>query len=363
MSLRFASADDLTWSSDERIALEHATPRFGEVFIDHMALATWQAGDGWGDDAVVNYRGLDINPGGAVLHYAQEIFEGLKAYRHADGSVWLFRPDQNGERFALSAERLALPKLPIDDFVNACVRLAEVDARWVPDPGEDGEKSLYLRPFMIANQDFLGVAPATTVLFSVIGSPVGAYFVGGVKPVRILVERQQARTAPGGTGEAKCGGNYAASLRSQIEAQARGCAQVLFVDAVEHRWIEELGGMNFMAVSKDGQLITPELTGTILRGITRRSILEVAPDLGLEPVERKLGIDEMLDGVRSGEFPEVFACGTAAVVTSIGSFLDGDDEVTVAEPTGKTTMEIRRRLLEIQFGRAEDTHGWLKRVC
>ena len=333
MSLRFASADDLTWSSDERIALEHATPRFGEVFIDHMALATWQAGDGWGDDAVVNYRGLDINPGGAVLHYAQEIFEGLKAYRHADGSVWLFRPDQNGERFALSAERLALPKLPIEDFVNACVRLAEVDARWVPDPGEDGEKSLYLRPFMIANQDFLGVAPATRVLFSVIGSPVGAYFVGGVKPVRILVERQQARTAPGGTGEAKCGGNYAASLRSQIEAQARGCAQVRFVDAVEHRWIEELGGMNFMAVSKDGQLITPELTGTILRGITRRSILEVAPDLVL------------------------------AVVTPIGSCLDGDDEVTVAEPTGKTTMEIRRRLLDIQFGRAEDTRGWLKRVC
>ena len=362
MSLRFASADDLTWSSNERIALEHANPRFGAVFADHMAVATWRAGEGWGDDAVVNYHGLDINPASAVLHYAQEIFEGLKAYRHADGSIWLFRPDQNGERFVHSAERLALPTLPVGDFVNACVRLADIDSRWVPEPGESGEKSLYLRPFMIAYQDFLGLGSASTVLFSVIGSPVGAYFASGVKPLRLHVEREQARTARGGTGEAKCGGNYAASLRSQIEAKTRGCNEVLFVDAVEHRWIEELGGMNFMAISKDGQLVTPELAGTILRGITRKSILEVAPDLGLEPVERKIDIDELLDGVRSGEFPEVFACGTAAVVTPIGSFLDGDTEVQVTEPTGKTTMEIRRRLLDIQFGRAEDTRGWLKRV-
>ena len=363
MSLRFASADDLTWSSDERIALEHANPRFGAVLADHMAVATWQAGEGWGDDAVVNYHGLDINPGSAVLHYAQEIFEGLKAYRHADGSIWLFRPDQNGERFVRSAERLALSTLRVEDFVTACMRLVEVDSRWVPEPGEGGEKSLYLRPFMIAYQDFLGLAAASTVLFSVIGSPVGAYFVSGVKPLRLLVERRQARTAPGGTGEAKCGGNYAASLRSQIDAKTRGCNEVLFVDAVEHRWIEELGGMNFMAISKDGQLVTPELAGTILRGVTRKSILEVAPDLGLEPVERKIDVDELLDGVRSGEFPEVFACGTAAVVTPIGSFLDGDTDVKVSEPTGKTTMEIRRRLLDIQFGRAEDTHGWLRRVC
>ena len=167
MSLRFASADDLTWSSDERIALEHANPRFGAVLADHMAVATWQAGEGWGDDAVVNYHGLDINPGSAVLHYAQEIFEGLKAYRHADGSIWLFRTDQNGERFVRSAERLALPTLRVEDFVTACMRLVEVDSRWVPEPGEGGEKSLYLRPFMIAYQDFLGLAAASTVLFSV----------------------------------------------------------------------------------------------------------------------------------------------------------------------------------------------------
>lgn len=363
MSLSFPSADNLTWSSDEQIAAEHADPRFGAVFSDHMAVATWRAGSGWSDDAVVPYGGLGINPGAAVLHYAQEVFEGLKAYRHTDGSIWLFRPDRNGDRFARSAQRLALPELPVEDFVTACRRIAEVDARWVPDAGTNGEKSLYLRPFMIANEDFLGVAPATEVLFSVITSPVGGYFVGGVKPVRILVEREQARTAPGGTGEAKCGGNYAASLRSQIEAQARGCSQVLFVDAVEHRWVEELGGMNIMAISRDGQVVTPQLTGTILRGVTRQSILELAPDLGLEPVERRLGIDELLDGIRSGEFPEVFACGTAAVVTPIGSLVDGDDEVSVKEQTGERTMEIRRRLLDIQFGRAEDTRGWLTRVC
>ncbi|WP_027587300.1 branched-chain amino acid aminotransferase [Acidipropionibacterium thoenii] len=363
MSLSFAATDDLTWSSDEAIAAIHADPRFGEAFSDHMAEAIWTVDGGWGQDGVVDYGPLAVNPGSAVLHYAQEIFEGLKAYRHADGTVWLFRPDANAERFANSARRLALPVLPEEDFVTSCLQVARTEARWVPDPGESGEKSLYLRPFMIAYEDFLGVAPAKRVLYSVICSPVGAYFSGGVSAVRIWLERHNSRTAPGGTGAAKCGGNYAASLLAQEEAYAKGCSQVLFADAVEHAWVEELGGMNIMAVSNDGELVTPELTGTILPGVTRRSILEMAPDMGLKPVARRLGVDELLDGIRSGRFPEVFACGTAAVVTPIGSLVDEAGETTVKEQAGEVTMAIRNRLLDIQYGRVEDTHGWLHQVC
>lgn len=363
MSLTFAAQKDLTWSPDQKIAELHADPKFGEKFADHMAVATWTVDDGWHDDKVVDYGPLDVNPGNAVLHYAQEIFEGLKAYRHADGSIWLFRPDANAARFANSARRLALPVLPEESFVTSALQIASTDARWVPDAGESGEKSLYLRPFMIAYEDFLGVAPAKRVLYSLITSPVGAYFSGGVKPVRIWVETTNSRTAPGGTGEAKCGGNYASSLLAQEEAYKKGCSQVLFADATEHAWVEELGGMNIMAVSADGELVTPELSGTILHGVTRRSILEMAPDMGLTPVERRLGVAELLDGIRSGHFPEVFACGTAAVVTPIGSLLDESGETVVAQPAGETTMAIRNRLLDIQYGRAEDTHGWLRQVC
>ncbi|AZZ39245.1 branched-chain amino acid aminotransferase [Acidipropionibacterium jensenii] len=363
MSLSFAAPDDLTWSPDDAIAALHADPKFGVAFTDHMAEAIWTADGGWHDDAVAPYGPLDVNPASAVLHYAQEIFEGLKAYRHADGSVWLFRPDCNAERFANSARRLALPVLPEEDFVTSCLQIAETEARWVPDAGKNGEKSLYLRPFMIAYEDFLGVAPAKRVLYSVICSPVGPYFSGGVSAVRIWLERHNSRTAPGGTGAAKCGGNYAASLLAQEEAYAKGCSQVLFADAVEHAWVEELGGMNIFAVTKDKEIVTPVLTGTILPGVTRRSILGMAPDLGLTPVERRLGVDELLDGIRSGEFPEVFACGTAAVVTPIGSLVDESGETTVKEQAGEVTMAIRNRLLDIQYGRVEDIHGWLRRVC
>lgn len=364
MSLRFAAPDAPTWSSRDKIAAEHAHPKFGQVFSDHMAVATWTREGGWVDDAVTDYGPLAMNPAGAVLHYAQEIFEGLKAYRHEDDSVWLFRPDLNAERFARSAHRLALPELDPTDFVTSCRHLAEVDSRWVPEAGgPSGEKSLYLRPFMIAHQDFLGVSPASKVLYCVIASPVGAYFSGGVHPVRIWVERDQARATPGGTGEAKCGGNYAASLLAQEKARERGCEQVLFLDAVEHAWVEELGGMNVMVVTDDGQLVTPALSGSILHGVTRRSILEVAPDLGLEPVERRLGIDELLEGLTSGRFTEAFACGTAAVVTPIGALVDGEREVNPVNQTGGTTMRIRQHLLDIQFGRCEDTRGWLQQVC
>lgn len=366
MTLSFAAPDRPHWSDQERIDEIHAAPKigqhFGEQVSDHMAVADWTVSNGWSGDAITDYQPLAVNPANAVLHYAQEIFEGLKAYRHADGSVWLFRPEENARRLNTSAKRLALPHLPEEDFLTAVRQLVATDSRWVPDPGS-GEKSLYLRPVMFANDDFLGVAPAGKVRFAILGSPVGAYFSDGVRAVDIWVERHEVRAVPGGTGAAKCGGNYAASLTAQLAAQDRGCAQVLFLDAVEHTWIEELGGMNFMAVTNDGRLLTPELTGSILSGITRKSILRLAHDLDLVPVERRISIDELHDAVRAGTVQEAFACGTAAVVTPIGALVDENGRFELPSPIGEVTMTIRQRLLDIQFGRVEDPYGWTQKVC
>ena len=252
-----------------------ANPGFGKTFTDHMVLVTWTRGRGWHDARITAYGPLTLDPSAAVLHYAQEIFEGMKAYRHADGSIWTFRPDQNAARFARSARRLALPELPPAAFVQSLKALVEVDQAWVPS-SEHGEASLYLRPFMFASEAFLGVRPAAEVTYCVIASPAGPYFSGGLKPVSIWVSSEYVRAAPGGTGAAKCGGNYAASLAAQVEASEHGCDQVVFLDGLEHRWVEELGGMNVFFVLQDGSIVTPELTGTILEGITRDSIVDLA---------------------------------------------------------------------------------------
>ncbi|HSN42997.1 MAG TPA: branched-chain amino acid aminotransferase, partial [Propionibacteriaceae bacterium] len=358
MALSFTTPDDPTFSTDARIAEVHADPGFGRFFTDHMVLATWTEGEGWHDAAVVPYGPLPLDPAGAVLHYGQEIFEGLKAYRHADGSIWTFRPEANGARFIRSAKRLALPELPVEDFVASVAALTQLDERWVP--GE-GEQSLYLRPFMIASEAFLGVRPTKTATYCVIASPVGAYFSGGVKPVDIWVTRDYSRAGEGGTGAAKCGGNYASSLAAQEEAYAQGCSQVLFLDTVEKRWIEELGGMNFMVVTPDGTLVTPQLTGTILAGVTRDTILQVAGDLGLRVEERRLSFDEVVEGARSGAFTEAFACGTAAVVTPIRALKSASGEVRWGDEPGEVTMRLRDHLLDIQYGRTPDTHDWLTR--
>ncbi len=358
MSLQFPAPANPVHTSAERIAEVLVDPGFGNYFTDHMAVATWTKDAGWHDSKLVPYGPLNINPASAVLHYAQAIFEGLKAYRHADGSVWLFRPERNAQRFARSAHRLALPQLSVEDFIAAVEAVVRIDQSWVPtDPGE----SLYMRPFMIANEDFLGVRPAHTVLFDVIASPVGSYFKGGVQPVSIWVSTDFTRAAPGGTGSAKCGGNYAASLLPQEEAYAQGCEQVLFLDAREQRWIEELGGMNLFAVTRDGRLVTPELSGSILEGVTRNSVLTVGAELGLEVVERRLALDELYEGIRSGSVTEVFACGTAAVVNPIGRFKAPGVDIEVPAP-GEYTMKIREVLLGIQSGTTEDTHGWMHRV-
>ena len=338
-----------------------ADPGFGVNFTDHMAVATWTKADGWHDSGIVPYGPFQLDPAAAVLHYAQEIFEGLKAYQHDDGSVWLFRPDKNAERFIRSAERLALPKLPEEDFLASIEALVAADRAWVP---SGGEKSLYLRPFMFASEVFLGVRASQTVTYSVIASPAGPYFSSGVKPVSIWVSTNYTRAAPGGTGAAKCGGNYAASLVAQVEAAEHGCEQVLFADGMEQKWVEELGGMNVYLVTDQGELVTPELTGSILEGVTRDSILTMAQEQGLAPVQRRVAVAELLDGIADRSITEVFACGTAAVITPVGTLKTAEREVTVGDgDTGKHTAALRQRLLDIQYGRAEDTHGWMHRVA
>jgi branched-chain amino acid aminotransferase len=343
-----------------------ANPGFGKTFTDHMVLATWSAAAGWHDGKVTAYGPLSLDPSAAVLHYAQEIFEGMKAYRHADGSVWTFRPEVNAARFARSARRLALPELSETDFIASLRALVGTDEKWVP-AGNGGEASLYLRPFMFASESFLGVRPAALVTYCVIASPAGPYFAGGLKPVSIWLSTDYTRAAPGGTGEAKCGGNYAASLAAQVQGSANGCDQVAFLDAVERKWVEELGGMNLFFVYADGTVVTPELTGTILQGVTRSSIIALAGDLGLSVKERRVSIDDWRDGVTSGAITEVFACGTAAVVTPVGRLAWQGGEVVIGDHqvnggVGSVTASIRGSLLDVQYGRAADSRGWLTRL-
>jgi branched-chain amino acid aminotransferase len=346
-------------ASAERVAAVHANPGFGKFFTDHMLSITWTEADGWHDHRIEPYGPIPMDPATSVLHYAQEIFEGLKAYRHADGSIWTFRPTANAARFNRSATRLALPNLPEATFVSALEALVQLDQRWVPTGGED---SLYLRPFMFGSEVFLGVRPSAEARFMVIASPVGPYFAGGVKPVSIWLSANYTRAAAGGTGAAKCGGNYAAGLAAQIEASENGCDQVCFVDAAEHRWVEELGGMNLYFVRANGELVTPPTSGTILEGVTRSSILQLATELGHTPVERPISIDEWRSGVASGDIREVFACGTAAVVTPVGRLVwDGGE---IGDSTaGEMTMRIRDSLVGIQYGRKPDTHNWLHRLA
>ncbi|WP_043529503.1 branched-chain amino acid aminotransferase [Litchfieldella xinjiangensis] len=339
-------------------------PGFGRYFTDHMAHVRWTNAAGWHGHQVRPYGPLTLDPAAAVLHYGQEIFEGIKAYRHADGSVWTFRPEKNAERFRRSARRLALPELDDETFVESLRALIAQDRNWVPTPASEADEcSLYLRPFMIASEKFLGVRPSQEVDYYVIASPAAAYFKGGIAPVSIWLSSNYKRAAPGGTGYAKCGGNYAASLAAQKEAEAHGCGQVAFLDAAENKWIEELGGMNLFFVYKDGRLVTPKLTGTILEGVTRDSVLELARDEGLSPEERHISIDEWREGAASGEITEVFACGTAAVITPVGELVGEDERIRCPEGDNPIAKRLRKRLLDLQYGRAEDTRGWLVQLA
>jgi branched-chain amino acid aminotransferase len=320
----------------------------------------YAAGEGWHDARIEPREPLTVSTATAVLHYAQEIFEGLKAYRRPDGSVGLFRPDANARRFAKSAIRMAMPPLPEDMFLESVRSLVRADRDWVPAAGEG---TLYLRPFMIANGAFLGMRPSTQFIYAVIASSVGAYFRKDAQSVSLWVTREYVRAAPGGTGEAKCGGNYAGSLIAQAEAIRQGCDQVVFLDAVERRWIEELGGMNVFFVFADGSVQTPPLDGTILHGVTRDSLLTLARDMGLTVREERYSIEQWKADAESGRLTESFACGTAAVVTPIGSVKGADGSFTIGgQSIGPLTMRLRSALVDIQRGLAPDPYGWTERV-
>ncbi|MBU3079468.1 branched-chain amino acid aminotransferase [Sphingomonas quercus] len=337
-----------------------ANPGFGRVFTDHMVTIRYADGRGWHDAKVHPRVPLQIDPACSVLHYAQEIFEGLKAYRLADGGAALFRPEANARRFRESAERLAMAQLPEELFLESCRQLVKADRDWFPQI-EGG--SLYLRPFMIASEVFLGVKPSSEYLYMVIASAVGAYFKGGAPAVSLWVSQDFTRAAPGGTGAAKCGGNYAASLLAQSEAIRNGCDQVVFLDAAERRWIEELGGMNVFFVMDDGSLVTPPLSGTILPGITRDSLITLARGMGLTVREERYGIDQWRADAGSGRLREAFACGTAAVVTPIGTVRAPGVEFTIGNAgPGLVTEKLRSALVDIQRGIAPDPHGWVERL-
>ena len=335
-------------------------PGFGKVFTDHMVTIRYAEGQGWHDAKITARAPLVLDPATAVLHYAQEIFEGLKAYRTPEGGAALFRPEMNARRFIDSAERLAMAPLPEALFLESCRQLVKTDRDWIPD-AEGG--ALYLRPFMIASEVFLGVKPSSEYLYVCIASSVGAYFKGGNPSVTLWVSEDFTRAAPGGTGAAKCGGNYAASLQAQTEAIREGCDQVVFLDAVERKWIEELGGMNTFIVAEDGSLQTPPLSCTILPGVTRDSLLTLARDAGLTIRETPYAIDQWQDDARSGRLREAFACGTAAVVTPIGRVRGRNYDFAIGNGgPGLVTEQLKTRLTDIQRCAAPDPHGWVERI-
>jgi branched-chain amino acid aminotransferase len=348
-------------ASTERVAEVLANPGFGQHFTDNMVTLRWDKQRGWHDGAVRAYAPITLDPATSVLHYGQSIFEGLKAYRQPDGSIAAFRPDANAARFRSSARRLAMPELPDELFLDSLRELVAVDSRWVP---ETLGESLYLRPFMISTSVGLGVnAPADTYLYTVIGSPAGPYFASGVKPVSVWLTTEYVRAAPGGTGAAKCAGNYAASFTAQAQAVEQGCDQVVWLDAAEHRWVEEMGGMNLFFVFGSGagaRVVTPALTGSLLPGVTRSSLLRLAADFGHPVEERRISTEEWEKAAASGELTEVFACGTAAVITPVGRVKHADGEFLVAggDP-GELTMKLRAELTGIQEGTRPDPRGWM----
>lgn len=360
MTLNFAVEKNPHPAPDAKREAVLANPAFGKNFTDHMVTIHWSKERGWHDARLRPYESIPMDPATTVFHYGQAIFEGIKAYRQPDGSIATFRPEQNARRMQLSAERMAMPQLPEEDFLEAIRQLVEADQAWVPDAGT--EDSLYIRPFMISTEVSLGVSPADAYTFIVIASPSGAYFRGGVKPVSVWLGEQYVRAAPGGTGAAKFAGNYAASLIAQAQAEEKGCDQVVWLDAIERTYIEEMGGMNLMFVygsGKDARIVTPALSGSLLAGVTRDSLMQVARDLGYGVEERRISKDEWREDATSGAMTEAMACGTAAVITPVGRVLGENGEFLVGDNRpGEITMALRERLTAIQRGTVEDSHNW-----
>jgi branched-chain amino acid aminotransferase len=349
-------------SSAEREALL-VDPVFGRVFAEHMITVRYREGSGWETPKLVPYAPLQLDPAASVLHYGQAIFEGFKAYRQPDGAIATFRPDANARRFQNSARRLAMPEPPVELFVSIADALISHERDWVP--GGRG-RSLYLRPLLIATEPALGVRPANEYIFLLIASPAASYFKGGVHPVTVWICEDYVRAAPGGTGAAKTAGNYAASLPAQAQAAREGCAQVVWLDAVTRKNVEEMGGMNVFFVYADAgktRLVTPKLTGSLLPGITRDSLLTLGAELGYTVEERTVSIDEWLADAASGKMTEAFACGTAAVITPIGALKNPKGVYQIRDGSmGPVSARLREHLMDIQYGVTADPHGWMHRV-
>ena len=328
---------------------------FGHIFTDHMFVMNYTEGKGWHDPRIVPYGEISIEPSAMVFHYGQAMFEGMKAYRGKDDTIYLFRPDMNAKRANQSNQRLCIPEIPEDMFVEAVKAVVDVDRDWVPsDPGT----SLYIRPFVIATDAFLGVAPSKTYLFMVILSPSGAYYESGLEPVGIWIEDEYVRAVKGGMGFAKTGGNYAASLIAQVKAHDSGYSQVLWLDGVERKYIEEVGAMN-ICFKIAGKVVTPMLNGSILPGITRNSILQVCRDWGYEVEERRISVDELVAAAKDGTLEEVFGTGTAAVVSPVNKLRYEDDVMNIGDGSiGELTQKLYDELTGIQWGEREDTRGW-----
>ena len=332
---------------------------FGKIFTDHMFMMNYTEGQGWHDPRIVPYQNISLDPSAMVFHYGQEMFEGLKAYKNPDGNVYLFRPDMNAKRTNATNDRLVIPQLPVEDFVQAVSAVVNVDRDWIPtEPGT----SLYIRPFIIATDEFLGVAPSKTYLFMVILSPSGAYYESGLAPVGIWIEDEYVRAVRGGIGFAKTGGNYAASLIAQQKAHDAGFSQVLWLDGVERKYIEEVGAMNiFFKIA--GKVVTPALSGSILPGITRDSTIQLCKDWGYEVEERKISADELLEAQKNGTLEEVWGTGTAAVISPVGKLRYKDEVMTIANgETGPLSMKLYETITGIQLGKLPDEKGWRVRV-
>lgn len=339
----------------KRIPQKGESLGFGHIFTDHMFIMNYTEGKGWHDPRIVPFGDISLSPAAMVLHYGQEMFEGLKAYRGDSGEVYLFRPDMNAKRANKSNERLCIPEIPEEDFVQAIKAVVDVDRDWVP--YEEGT-SLYIRPFVISTDPHLGVAPSKTYLFIIILSPSGAYYESGLEPVGIWIEDEYVRAVRGGMGFAKTGGNYAASLAAQVKAHDSGYSQALWLDGVERKYIEEVGSMNIM-FKINGKVVTPMLNGSILPGITRNSILHVCRDWGYEVEERRISVDELIEAAHSGALEEVFGTGTAAVVSPVGKLRYKDDVIEIGGgKIGELTQKLYDELTDIQWGRKPDPYGW-----
>ena len=349
----------VTKTTNPKAKPDPETLRFGTEFTDHMFMMDYTEGEGWHDERIVPYAPLSLDPAAVVFHYAQEMFEGLKAYKTADGRVLLFRPDMNAKRTNRTNDRLCIPPVDEDLYVEAIKALVKVDADWIP---EKEGTSLYIRPFIIADEPFLGVRRANSYKFIIILSPVGPYYVGGLAPTKLYVEDKYVRATPGGTGEAKCGGNYAASLKAQEEAHEKGYEQILWLDGVERKYVEEIGTSNaFFKIN--GEVITAPLNGTILPGITRDSVIQILKKKGMKISERRISIDEIVEAYKNGQFEEMFASGTAAVISPVGELCyKGESMIINGGEIGPVAQEMYDTIYGIQTGKVADEMGWTVEV-